>query len=205
MAVGNSWSGADFSGREQLVASDDPMMASVAGRYASALYELAKEQGQLQGVEADLATVQALLDESADLRRTVRSPVISADAQGKALAAVLARARVGGLAANFVQLIARNRRLFALADMLKAFRQIAARNRGETSAEVTSAEPLSQGQLAQLTDALRASVGGKPVVVATKVDPSILGGLIVKMGSRMVDNSLRTKLNNLRLVMKEVR
>ena len=187
------------------MASDDPMTASVAGRYASALFDLAKDTGQLPAVETDLAGVQAMLDESADLRTMVRSPVISAEAQRKAIAAVLAKAGIGGIAGNFVQLMARNRRLFTIADTLKAFRQIAARHRGETAAEVTSAEALTPAQLTQLTDTLRASVGGKPVVVATKVDPSILGGLVVKMGSRMVDSSLRTKLNSLRHVMKEVR
>ncbi len=187
------------------MASDDPMMASVAGRYASALFDLAKESGQLQAVEKDLANVQSLLDESADLRNMVRSPVISADSQHKAIAAVLAKAGIAGAAGNFVQLMAKNRRLFTLADTLKAFRQLAARHRGETAAEVTSAEQLSPAQLTQLTDSLRSSVGGKPVVVSTKVDPSLLGGLIVKMGSRMVDSSLRTKLNSLRHAMKEVR
>lgn len=185
------------------VATDDPIMASVAGRYASALFDLAREQGQLPLVEKDVAAFQAMLDESSDLRLLVRSPVISADDQSKALVAVLAKGGVGTLVANFLGLVARNRRLFAVPDMLKAFRTIAARHRGEVSAEVASAQPLSEAQLTQIKDTLRVQVG-KDVQLATKVDPSLLGGLVVKIGSRMIDSSLRTKLNSLKTMMKEV-
>jgi len=178
-------------------------MASVAGRYASALFDLAREQGQLTQVEADVGAVQKLLDESADLRQLVRSPVIAADEQRKALLAVLAKAGVGGLVSNFLGLVARNRRLFATPDMLKAFRAIAARHRGEVAAEVASAQPLSEAQLTQIKDTLRVQVG-KDVRLATRVDPALLGGLVVKIGSRMIDSSLRTKLNSLKTLMKEV-
>jgi F-type H+-transporting ATPase subunit delta len=186
------------------VAADDSMMASVAGRYASALYDLATEQNQVKAVEQELAGMQAMLDESTDLRRMVLSPVFTADEQTKALTAVLAKAGVGPLTSNFLKLIAKNRRLFALSDMIKNYRSLAARGRGEAQAEVTSAIALTEPQLAALRDNLRAAAGGKDVQVTTKVDPALLGGLIVKMGSRMVDSSIRTKLTSLKTAMKEV-
>jgi F-type H+-transporting ATPase subunit delta len=179
------------------------MMASMAGRYAVALFELAKDQGQLAQVEGDLATFQAMLDGSTDLRRLVLSPVISADDQRKALAAVMRMQGVSGLTSNFVLLIARNRRLFAAADMMKAFRGLVARERGEVSAEVASAHALTPEQLQLLSDTLRTSIG-KNVRIDTRVDPNLLAGLVVKIGSRMIDSSLRTKLNNLKVVMKGI-
>ncbi len=187
------------------MANDDPMMASVAGRYASALFELANDERKLPEVESDVQNLERLLNESADLVRMVRSPVFSADEQGKAVAAIAARAGLSQLTGNFLKLLARNRRLFTLSDILRAFRAIVARHRGEVTAEVTSAHALNQDQLNQLTDSLSSTAGGKKVQITTKVDPSILGGLVVKMGSRMVDSSLRTKLNNLKIAMKEVR
>jgi F-type H+-transporting ATPase subunit delta len=185
------------------VSTDDPMMASMAGRYAAALFELAKDQRQLEQVERDLLAFQGMLDGSDDMRRLVRSPVISADDQNKALAAVLDKAGISGLTGNFLRLIARNRRLFAAADMMKNFRALVARERGEVSAEVASAHALSAEQLQQLSDTLRTSIG-KNVQINTRVDPSLLGGLIVKVGSKMIDNSLRTKLNNLKVAMKGI-
>jgi F-type H+-transporting ATPase subunit delta len=186
------------------VAADDSMMASVAGRYASALYDLATEQNQVRPVEQELANVQAMLDESADLRRMVLSPVFTADEQTKALTAVLAKAGVGPLTTNFLKLIAKNRRLFAVSDMIKNYRSLAARGRGEAQAEVTSAIGLTEPQLTALRESLRTAAGGKDVQITTKVDPALLGGLIVKMGSRMVDSSIRTKLTSLKTAMKEV-
>jgi F-type H+-transporting ATPase subunit delta len=185
------------------VTSDEPMMASMAGRYAAALFDLAKDEKQLPQVEADLVAFRALLDESADLRRLIRSPVISAEDQAKALDAVLAKAGVSPLTANFFKLIARNRRLFAAADMIRDFRALLARERGEVSADVASAHPLTPDQLTALKDALRVQIG-KDVQVNTRVDPSLLGGLIVKVGSKMIDSSLRTKLNNLKVAMKGI-
>ena len=190
-------------GESDHVASDDPMMASMAGRYAVALFELAKDQRQLEQVERDLASFQVMLDGSADLRRLVLSPVITADEQAKGLAAVLQMAGISGLTANFVMLIARNRRLFAASDMMKAFRALVARERGEVSAEVASAHALTPEQLQQLSDTLRTSIG-KNVRIDTRVDPNLLAGLVVKVGSRMIDSSLRTKLNNLKVVMKGI-
>jgi F-type H+-transporting ATPase subunit delta len=181
------------------------MMASVPGRYASALFDLANEERKLAEVEQDVAQISRLLNESPDLMRMVRSPVFSAEEQAKAIQAIAARAGLTPLAANFLRLLARNRRLFALVDTLKAFRAIVARHRGEVAADVTSAHALSEAQLNALTDTLSSTIGGRRVQITTKVDPSILGGLIVKMGPRMIDSSLRTKLNSLKTAMKEVR
>lgn len=173
----------------------------VAGRYAGALFDLAKEQGVIPQVEADLGKFQKLMDESADLVRMIRSPVFAAEDQARAVGAVLSKAGIGGITANFVGLLARNRRLFAVSDIIKAFKALAARGRGEAHAEVTSAVALTDAQLAALKDTLKASVG-KDVKIDTRVDPSLLGGLVVKIGSRMVDSSLRTKLAGLKSVLK---
>jgi F-type H+-transporting ATPase subunit delta len=183
------------------VASDDTNTQSVPGRYASALFDLAKEHKHVPAVEADLTRFATILDGSADLQRLVRSPVFSADEQGRALGAVLAKAGISGLAGNFLQLLARNRRLFAVSDMIKSYRAIAARDRGEVSAEVTSAQALSADQMNALRDQLKSSVG-KDVSISAKVDPSLLGGLVVKIGSRMIDSSLKTKLSMLTVAMK---
>lgn len=187
------------------MATEDPMMASVAGRYASALFDLASEQKQLGEVEQDMIRLQGMLAESADLRRMVKSPVISAADQANAIAAIAQKAALSPLGVNFLRLLARNRRLFAVEDMIKAFRQIVARHRGEVNADVTSAHALSEAQMQALEDTLKASAGGKNVKITTHVDPALLGGLVVKMGSRMIDSSLRTKLDNLKTRMKEVR
>lgn len=173
----------------------------VAGRYASALFELAREQNELDAVERDLGKFQAMLDQSPDLKRLVNSPAFAAEDQQRALKAVMDWASVGATTSNFLSVVARNRRLFAAEDMIKSFRQQLALHRGEMAAEVQSAMPLSDAQLAALKDKLKASYG-KDVRLATKVDPSLLGGLVVKVGSRMFDSSLRTKLMNLKVVLK---
>jgi len=179
------------------------MMATMAGRYAAALFELAKDQRQLDQVERDLAALAQMLDASGDLRRLVLSPVITTHDQAKAFNAILAKAGVAGLVSNFVNLIVRNRRLFALRDMIQAFRALLARERGEVNANVTSAHPLTPEQMQALADSLRISIG-KNVRIETRVDPNLLGGLVVKVGSRMIDSSLRTKLNNLKVVMRGI-
>jgi len=183
------------------VATDEPIMASVAGRYASALFDLATEQSKLGQVERDVIAVQGLIDANPDLQRMVKSPAFSAQEQGRAIAAILTKAGVEPLTLNFFKLIARNRRLFAAPDMLKAFRTLAARARGEVHAEVTSAHPLNDAQMQALKDTMRGTVG-KDVQITAKVDPALLGGLVVKIGSRMIDSSLRTKLNSLKTAMK---
>jgi len=175
----------------------------MAGRYATALFELALEENAIDAVQADLERFDALVAENADLRRLVRSPVFGADEQAKALKAVLAAAGIVGLSARFLELVAWNRRLFAVRDMIRDYRQLVARHKGEVTAEVTLAEQPSEAHLAAIKDAL-ATVTKKDVQVDVKVDPAIIGGLVVKLGSRMVDSSLRTKLNAIKHAMKEV-
>jgi F-type H+-transporting ATPase subunit delta len=185
------------------VAQSSSPVSGIAERYAGSLYELAAQSKSVESVEADLGRFEALLAESDDLSRLVRSPVFSAEEQMKAVSAVADRAGIIGLAGNFLRVVAQNRRLFAVPAMIKAFRAIAAQARGEVSAEVTSAHPLSAAQEQELKAALK-GVTGKDVAIAASVDPSLLGGLVVKIGSRQIDTSLRTKLNSLKLALKEV-
>jgi F-type H+-transporting ATPase subunit delta len=185
------------------VAGEDGIVSGMAGRYATALFELALEENALDSVKADLDRFDALLGESADLRRLVRSPVFTSEEQTKALGAVLDKAGIGGLAAKFLKVVTSNRRLFAVRDIVKGFRKLVARHRGEVAAEVTFAEAPSETQLANIKAALQ-TVTKKDVQVDVKVDPAIIGGLVVKLGSRMVDSSLRTKLNSIKHAMKEV-
>jgi F-type H+-transporting ATPase subunit delta len=190
-------------GKAFQVAGEDQTPSGVAGRYANALFELALEQNALGAVEQDLATFAEALEEAPDLRRLVQSPVISAEEQARALDAVLKALKLGTLTGNFLKLAAKNRRLFAVPDMMRAFRMALARHRDQVNAEVTSAAKLEDGQLRALKQALAAALG-KDVQLDQKVDASLLGGLIVKVGSRMIDSSLRTKLSSLKHAMKEV-
>ena len=188
------------------MAEQGSLTSGVADRYASALFELALSENALETVERDVAAVGAMFEESEDFRRLARSPVFSAEEQTQALRALFDKAGIGGLTRNFFLLVARNRRLFVAPQMVKAFAQLAARHRGEVVAEVTSAEPLSDAHLAALRQALGGDGGGggeKNIRLETKVDPGLIGGLIVKLGSRMIDTSLRTKLYGLRSAMKE--
>jgi F-type H+-transporting ATPase subunit delta len=184
------------------VAAEDPSVSGVSGRYATALFELARDEKSIDAVKAELDKFDAMLSESADLKRLVRSPVFAADVQMKALSAVLDKSDISGISANFLKVLTANRRLFAVADVIRAFRALVARFKGEASAEVTVAEQLSDKNLDSLTAALKA-ISGKDVTLNVKVDPSIIGGLVVKLGSRMVDSSLRTKLNSIKHAMKE--
>jgi len=184
------------------VAGENGIVSGMAGRYATALFELALAENALDAVKADLDRFDALLAESVDLARLVRSPVFGAEEQTKALAAVLDRAGIGGLASKFLKVVTSNRRLFAVRDIIKGFRALVARHKGEVTAEVTLAEQPSEQHLAAVKDALKA-VTKKDVQVDVKIDPSLIGGLVVKLGSRMVDTSLRTKLNAIKLAMKE--
>jgi F-type H+-transporting ATPase subunit delta len=185
------------------VAGVTPIVSGMAGRYANALFELALESKAVDAVKADLETFDALIVQSADLARLVRSPVFGAEEQTRALAAVLQKAGIGGLTANFLNVVTSNRRLFAVRDMINGFRALVARHKGEVSAEVTVAERLSDQHLAALKDALKSVTGSKDVDLNLKIDPAIIGGLVVKLGSRMVDSSLRTKLNAIKHAMKE--
>ena len=184
------------------MAAEDPTVSGVSGRYATALFDLARDQNVVDAVKADLDNFEVLLDESADLKRLVRSPVFSADSQSRALVAVLEKAGISGISANLLKVLTANRRLFAVADVIRAYRALVANYKGEASADVTVAEPLSDKNLDALKAALK-SVTGKDVALNVKVDPSIIGGLVVKLGSRMVDSSLRTKLNSIKHAMKE--
>jgi F-type H+-transporting ATPase subunit delta len=177
----------------------------MAGRYATALFELARDEKSVDAVKADLDAFDSLLSESPDLNRLVRSPVFGADEQRRALSAVLDKAGIKGLAANFLLLVASNRRLFAAHDMIRGFRTLVAKHKGEVTAEVVVAEKMSDPHLQALKDALKSVTGGKAVDLNIKVDPAIIGGLTVKLGSRMVDSSLRTKLNSIKNAMKEAR
>jgi F-type H+-transporting ATPase subunit delta len=185
------------------VAGEVDTSSGVAGRYATALFELALEQKALEQVAADLSRFGEALDAFDDLARMVKSPAFSAEEQGRALAAVLEELKIEGLTRNFLLLVAKNRRLFDSPDMLRAFRAMLARHRGETSATVTAASKLTESQVTALKQALQAALGEK-IMLAERVDPTLLGGLVVKVGSRMVDTSLRTKLNSLKVAMKEV-
>ena len=177
----------------------------MAGRYATALFELARDAKSVDAVKADLDRFDALLADSPDLRRLVRSPVFGAEEQSRALGAVLEKVGIGGLAANFLLFVAANRRLFATHDMIRGFRNLVAKHKGEVTAEITVAEKLSDTHLDALKSALKAVTGGKAVDLNVRIDPAIIGGLTVKLGSRMVDSSLRTKLNSIKHAMKEAR
>jgi F-type H+-transporting ATPase subunit delta len=184
------------------VAAEDPSVSGVSGRYATALFELARDEKSVDVVKADLDRFEAMLADSADLKRLVRSPVFSAGEQSKALTAVLEKAGITGTSANFLKVLTANRRLFIVADVVRGFRALVAKFKGEATADVTVAEALNEKNLDALKTALK-SVTGKDVALNVKVDPSIIGGLVVKLGSRMVDSSLRTKLNSIKHAMKE--
>ena len=184
------------------MAAENPSVSGVSGRYATALFELARDERSIDAVRADLDRFEAMLADSADLKRLVRSPVFSADAQSKALSAVLAQAEISGISANFLKVLTANRRLFAITDVIRAFRALVAKFKGEATADVTVAETLNEKNLDALKTALK-SVTGKDVTLNVNVDPSIIGGLVVKLGSRMIDSSLRTKLNSIKHAMKE--
>jgi F-type H+-transporting ATPase subunit delta len=187
------------------VAGEEPIISGMAGRYASALFELALEEKAIDAVKQDLEQFDALIASSADLKRLVRSPVFGADEQLKALQAILDKAGIKGLTANFLRVITTNRRLFAVRDMIRGYRALVARHKGEVVAQVTVAETLNDKNLDALKDALKSVTGGKDIDLDVKIDPAIIGGLIVKVGSRMVDSSLRTKLNAIKFAMKEAR
>ena len=177
------------------------IQASLSGRYATALFELARDGNQLDKVGASLATLQQALIDSDDLKRLVSSPLISRTEAGKALAGLTKPLKLDPLTTNFLGVLAQNRRLAQLGAVIRDFNTLAARHRGETSAQVITAHPLDEGQMAALTARLKSMVGSEVAVDAT-VDPNILGGLIVRLGSRQIDGSIRTKLNALATAMK---
>ena len=186
------------------MAAVETIVSGMAGRYALALFELAKDSLAVDQVAADLNTFDKLVESHPDLQQLVRSPAFSADDQTRALSAILAKIGIHGIASNFLKLIASKRRLFAVRSMIADFNKLNDADRNVTRAKVTVAEPLSDQHLDALKSALNEVTGGQTVMLDVDVDPEIIGGLIVRLGSRMVDGSVRTKLNTLRTRMKEV-
>jgi F-type H+-transporting ATPase subunit delta len=183
------------------VASQGTGVSGLADRYATALFDLADERRSLDQVSGDLRLVRAMLNESPELRRLVRSPILSRVEQGRAITAIAERAGLSPLMRSFLGLVAQNRRLFAVPAMIDAFLARLAARRGEITAEVAAAQALTPAQLDAVNEQLRKAMGSK-VAVEVRVDPALLGGLVVKVGSRMVDASLRSKLHRLQLAMK---
>ena len=183
------------------MASDTSHSAGLALRYATAAFELAAEERGLDRLSADFSGLKTMLAQSPELNRLVRSPLFSREEQAKGMQAVLEKAGAGDLTRKLVLLLAQKRRLFALANVIGAFEQLLARHRGEIAAEITSARELSAAETAELQNILKDKLGREPKVTA-HVDPKLLGGLVLRIGSRMIDSSLRTKLNGLRAAMK---
>jgi F-type H+-transporting ATPase subunit delta len=183
---------------------EGPLLSGVAARYASALFEVAQEAGSIDAVAGDLERFDALVQGSPDLARLIRNPIFTAEEQERAIGAILSRLNVGPLTGNFIRLVASKRRLFALPDMIRAYRRLVSDAKGIVQAQVVVAERPSDAVMNDITAALR-EVAKAEVAVDVKVDPSLIGGLIVKIGSRMVDASVRTKLNSIRLSLNEAR
>jgi F-type H+-transporting ATPase subunit delta len=177
------------------------IQASLAGRYATALFDLAREAKSIDAVESSLAKVRAALDESDDFRTLVNSPILSRGDAAKAIAATADAMKLDTTTRNFLGVLAQNRRLSQLPQIIRAYRSLAANHRGETTAEVASAHPLTDDQVTALKQQLRARVG-RDVNVDLSVDPTLLGGLVVRLGSQMIDSSIKTRLNTLAHVMK---
>jgi F-type H+-transporting ATPase subunit delta len=186
------------------VASEATGTGGLAERYATALFALAEERRTLDAVASDLATLKGLLAESADLRRLIRSPVIAREAQAKAVAALAERAALQQVTRNFLGLLARNRRLFALPEMIRHYLATLAARRGEVTAEIAVAQELSVAQRERITSEL-ARAAGQKVSLDIRIDPDLLAGLTVRLGSRLVDASLKHKLHRLEMAMKGVR
>lgn len=183
------------------MAQEQAVDQSLAGRYATAVFELAQEENAIDATERDFLALKAMVADSPDLARLVRAPVFSSEDQAKGMKAVLAVMQASTLTTRTVLLLASKRRLFILTDVIRSFEKMVERLRGEISAQVTSARPLTDAQTTELKNILRSKLG-REARLETKVDPSLLGGLVVKVGSRMIDSSLRTKLDGLRLAMR---
>ncbi|MBS27874.1 MAG: F0F1 ATP synthase subunit delta [Alphaproteobacteria bacterium] len=183
------------------MAANRSVVGDIAERYGLALYELADEAKCLDEVAADLTDLKQLIAESDDLDKLLRSPLLDRDDKARAITAILEQGGANTLTRRFVGVAAGNNRLFALANMIDAYLAELARRRGEITAQVTSARALNDEQLQQLTESLHAKLGGK-IAVEPNVDPSLIGGLVVRVGSRMIDASLKTKLQRLQYAMK---
>ncbi|HEY5048607.1 MAG TPA: F0F1 ATP synthase subunit delta [Rhizomicrobium sp.] len=183
------------------MASEEQVASGVAGRYATAIFELAQEEKCVEAVAKDFAALKTMIAESPELRLFVQAPVFSREEHKKGLDALLRRMEASALTVRFVLTLAEKRRLFALSDIVRAFEKMLARQRGEIDAEVTSAQALNEAQVSELKRILKTTLGREARLEA-KVDPTLLGGLVVKVGSRMIDSSLRTKLEGLRAAMR---
>jgi F-type H+-transporting ATPase subunit delta len=181
--------------------ADGTHISGIAGRYATAIFELAQEEGATDAVERDFAALNQAVADSADLASLVRAPIYSSEQQKKGLDAILRRMEAAPLTVRFVLLLADKRRLFALTDIIRAFNALLSKQRGEVEAQVTSARPLSDAEVAELKKVLKSKLG-RDARLEAKVDPKLLGGLVVKVGSRMIDSSLRTKLDGIRAAMR---
>jgi F-type H+-transporting ATPase subunit delta len=185
------------------LASETTGVSGLAERYAAALFDIADERRTLDEVASDLRQLRTMLATSVDLSRLVRSPILTRGEQGKAISALAAHAGFSSLVRDFLAVVAKNRRLFAIPAMIEAYLGKLAERRGEITAQVLAARPLSEAQLARLSDQLRRSVGRR-VSVDARVDPGLIGGMVVKVGSRMVDGSLKSKLQRLQLAMRGI-
>ncbi len=183
------------------MASEKAHETGLAGRYANAVFELAQEQGKVDRVAEDFAALKSLIAESPEFARLVKSPLFGHEDQARALKSVLDRMGTDALTGKFLLTLTSKRRLFALEHVIAAYDRLVARLKGEVQAEVTSAHPLSPAQTTELKSVLKTKLGREPRL-NTKVDPTLLGGLVVKVGSRMIDSSLRTKLAGLRAAMR---
>lgn len=185
------------------MSADSSGTTGLAGRYATALFELAENDKKLDDVAGDLQSLRAMIDDSADLAQVIKSPIMSRDDQVAAMTAIADAAGFSELTKNFIGVVAENRRLFALTGMIKAYQAQLAASRGEATAEVVSAKPLTDAQVTAVEDALKKAIG-TTVQVEQRVDESLLGGLVVRVGSRMIDSSLKTQLQKMRLAMKGI-
>ncbi len=183
------------------MAAEHTHETGLAGRYALAIFDLAQEERAVDAVADDFAALRQLMAESPELTRLIRAPVFSREEQAAGMNGVLHRMEAGALTRRFVLLLASKRRLFALPDIIRAYDSLVAKQKGEISAQVTSARPLSDNETAELKSILKSKLS-REVQLEARVDPSLLGGLIVKVGSRMIDSSLRTKLNGMRMAMR---
>ena len=180
--------------------SDNTGTADISSRYATALFQLAEAENQLDAVAADLTQLRSMIDESDDLKRLIGSPVVTRQDQGRVMTAIVEKAGMSDLVRRFVGLVAQNRRLFVLRSMINSFLDALAARRGETTAQVVSAQALSEKQKQDLEAVLKQALGNQ-VAIDAQIDPTLLGGMVVKVGSRMVDSSLKTKLQQLKLAM----
>ena len=185
------------------MAQSSSPISGVARRYASSLFELAQDNGTADQVESDLTALGEMIEESEDFSRLIKSPVFAADEQERAMVSIAEKGNVAPLTKNFLRVVAKNRRLFVLPGIVAAYKELAAEGRGEVTAKVVAAHELTAGQKAELAETLK-GVAGKDVAIDLSVDPSLLGGLIVQIGSRQIDTSLKTKLNSMKLALKEV-